>query len=181
MSGAQAHVLRRLGLGAAALASTLVAHGAATGHAHVVPAAPALWGWLLLAAAFVGRRRAPWRERPVPVIFAMLLAFQAALHVGMGLAPWAFGLEVHHAQALVTPGAVLAHLIAAAVLTVLLARLERLLTAAQRVVETVRSVLAPAPARGGAPSYLLRVAVAAAPASPPRRPASARGPPLPSV
>ena len=66
----------------------------------------------------------------------------------MGAAPWAFGLAVHHGTPVLTPAALAAHLAAAAVLAVLLARAERLLAAALGVAGAIRRRLAPpAPTR----------------------------------
>ena len=83
---------------------------------------------------------------------AILVAAQAAVHVAMSVAPWAFGLAPHHEPALaVGPAALAAHVAAAVVLAVLVARLERLLDRALRAVRAVRRWLArrPRPLRPG--------------------------------
>jgi hypothetical protein len=173
---AQALAARRLGVAAAALGATLLAHGVADGGLHPVPAAPAVWGWLVIAAALAGPRRRPWRERGALGTIAVLVPAQALLHVAMGAAPWAFGLHVHHAGPLLTPPALVAHLTAAALLGLLLARAERLLSAAQAAARAIRA---------GAVPRLPRVAV---PIPRPARPSlrlgrraplavAARGPP----
>jgi hypothetical protein len=177
---AQALAARRLGVAAAALGATLLAHGVADGGLHPVPAAPALWGWLVMAAALAGPRRRPWRERGALRTIAVLVPAQALLHVAMGATPWAFGLRVHHAAPLLTTPALLAHLAAAALLGILLARAERLLTAAQAAARAIRAAalprlpraVVPIPRRAGpSPGHGRR---------PPRAVAARGPPPLPA-
>ena len=178
MSPHHATILRRLLLFAAALAATLVAHAISTGEMHAVPAAPLIWGSSAALIVITGRVRAPaWRRHGAPEILVRLLALQAGLHLLMTAAPWAFGLGVHHRAALVTPLAIAAHGAAAILLTVLLARAERLLALAQAVVAAVRAALAPHPARARHPA---RVGPGShrIPADPGPRRVRVRGPPL---
>jgi hypothetical protein len=177
---AQALAVRRLLFAAAALAATLGAHAIATGGLRLLPAAPAFWGWLLIGAAFLGPRRSGWRERGPLWSIALLVAAQALLHAAMSVAPWLFGLGVHHSPPLLTTSAVLAHLGAAVVLGLLLARAERLLSAAQRVVRTIRAALAPLTPRR--PRLVLAPGgPARAPRRSPCRVPDARGPPALTV
>lgn len=179
LSHARAHALRRASIAAAGVTSAIVAHVAATGDLAVLPVAPALWAMLILLAAVVGTRRSPFAARGVAVTAALVVASQAVMHVGMVLAPWAFGLQAHHADPLLTPASGLAHVAAAVVLVALIAWGERLLAALSRV---ARALLGAAPRRPRigralrvvAPESLhipMRVPVDAAPT---------RGPPVPA-
>jgi hypothetical protein len=147
---------------------------------HLLPAAPAFWGWLLIGAAFLGPRRSGWRERGPLRSVALLVPAQALLHAAMSLAPWLFGLSVHHSPTLLTTSGVLAHLGAAVVLGLLLARAERLLSAAQRVARTIRAAVArlTAPRR---PLVLVPAGPVRVPRRSPRRVPDARGPPALTV
>lgn len=169
---------RRAAIAAAALAAALLAHVAAAGDLDVVLAAPVAWGWVIGAAAVCGRRRAPWRSRGTFGTLGVLVAAQALMHLGMTYAPWAFGLHVHHRDALLAPAALAAHGVVAVGLGLLLARLERLLAAAVRAARTVRRLLAP---RAGGARLLLPLPAhrRSRPLGRAVRPAACRGPPLP--
>lgn len=181
MSTRQALALRRLLLCVAALAAALAAHAAGAGRLGLTPAAPLLWAAFAAATVPVGWRRAvAWRERGPAEVLARLAGLQAGLHLAMGAAPWAFGLQTHHHAPLVTTGALVAHGVAALLLAAALVCAERLLSLAQGVARAVRAALA-ARAPSGAP----RVGVAPHRARPAparrRRPDLARGPPALAV
>jgi hypothetical protein len=176
----RALALRRMLVASAALGATLLAHAVASGGLHVVSAAPALWGCLILVAGVAGPRRRAWRERGVVGGLLILLPAQLLIHLAMGVAPWMFGLYVHGSPALLTPAAAAAHVGLAVVLAVLLARAERLLSAMQAFSRAVRAAIVPRLGRPPRP----------APARPRRarlagqrfpRPSGARGPPPLSV
>lgn len=179
LSQARAHALRRASIAAAGVASALMAHMAATGDLSVLPVAPALWAMLVLLAAVVGTRRAPFAARGLAVTAALVVVSQAVMHTGMVFAPWAFGLQAHHAEPLLTPASAVAHVVAAVVLIALVAWGERLLAALSRV---ARALLASTPRRP-------RVALAARVVAPESlhvplralvRVAPTRGPPVPA-
>jgi len=178
MSRQHAFALRRLLLFVAALVATLGAHALSADDLRLVPAAPLAWGSLAALTVLAGRPRGPaWRRRSAPEILVRLTALQAVLHCAITAAPWAFGLGVHHRPALLTPVALIAHGVAAVVLTALLARAERLLSLAQAVARAVRAALAPAPVRGRHHALAL-VDARRAPGGPAPRRVRARGPPV---
>jgi hypothetical protein len=160
MSRAQAFALRRLLLLVAALGTTLAAHMAAGGGERLLPVAPVIWGSLVMAGALLGRRHGPWRPRGPLTIFALLVGTQALLHTAMSVAPWAFGLSVHHGAPLVTPAAVVLHLGAAALLAWLVSRAERLLSATQRALWALHVAIAPRAAAARPPAMVTVAAVA---------------------
>jgi hypothetical protein len=166
---------RRLALGAGALGASALAHRCAVGDVDATAATPVVWLGLLAVLTLLGGR-VRWRPRGVAATFAIGLAAQAAVHVAMSVAPWAFGLAPHHEPAIaVGPAALLAHAAAAVVIAVLVARLERVLDRAVRAVRAVRRWLARRPR----PLRPRPVAVPSAPA-PRHRPGAvhvARGPP----
>src|SRR5262245_19007530 len=176
ISPTQALAARRAMLVGAALGATLAAHAVASGGLHLLPAAPLAWGWMLAAAALCGPRRAAWRPRGAARLLALLVVWQAAMHLAMTAAPWAFGLSVHHRVDVLTPAGLAAHLAAALILALLLARAERLLGAALAAVAAVRRLVA-RPAPGPRPTL---PAPASAPTAAPAAAPSAlacRGPP----
>ena len=176
ISPEQARAVRRLLLFAAALAATLVAHAIAAGGVRLAPVAPLLWGSLASLTVFTGARGGPgWRRHGAGGILVRLVALQAALHLAMGAAPWAFGLEIHHRPALLAPVALVAHGVAALVLTVLLVGAEWMLSILQRVVEAVRAALRPE--RGARHRPAIAITLSRAPVPAWRRPDRARGPP----
>lgn len=121
LQDAQALAVRRALLAAAALAATVAAHHAATGHTALYAATPALWLGLLAAATLVGRRARPFRPRGPVAAAATLAAAQLAAHVVLTQAPWALGLAGHADVPVFTPEAVVAHAAAALVLALVLA------------------------------------------------------------
>jgi hypothetical protein len=176
ISTTQALAARRAMLAGAALGATLAAHAVASGGLRLLAAAPLLWGWMLAAAALCGPRRAAWRPRGPVRLLALLIVWQAAMHLAMTAVPWAFGVSVHHQADLLTPAGLAAHLAAALLLALLLARAERLLAAALGAVAALRRLLAP-PSPRRRPSLPAPVeARVAAPAATPRA-LACRGPP----
>lgn len=179
LSPARAHALRRASIAAAGVVSAIAAHVAATGELAVLPVAPALWAMAIALAAVIGTRRAPFAARGLGVTAAFVVASQVVMHLGMVAAPWAFGLQPHHAEPIVTPGSAVAHVVAAVALIALVAWGERLLAALSRI---ARTLLAPAArrrlpglaARIIAPARIHRAAYA------PRRATPTRGPPVPA-
>jgi hypothetical protein len=161
----------------AVLGATLGAHAAGSGGLQLLWSAPVLWAWVIGAAAIFGTRTKPWVPRSLPRTFVLLLAFQAVTHVAMTVMPWAFGLRVHHEGALVTAPMIVAHLAAALVLTLVMARAERLLAAALAVVRAVRELLRPATTHGRHTFRLQDPTPDVPPAAAPRL-AACRGPPL---
>lgn len=130
--------LRRAVAAAGALAATLWAHSLATGDVGVTPVAPAVWLGIVAAAVVLGGRHR-WRPRGVAGSAALMLALQTAAHLAFSWAPWAAGLSPHHDHGLALGPVTLAtHAVAALVLALALARLERVLDAAMSVVTAVR-------------------------------------------
>lgn len=142
---------RRLALGAGALGASALAHRCAVGDMDATRATPVVWLGLLAVLTLLGGR-VRWRPRGFAGTVAILGAAQAAVHVAMTVAPWAFGLAPHHEPALsVGPAALVAHGAAALVVAALVTRLERVLDRALRAVRAVRRWLArrPRPLRPG--------------------------------
>jgi hypothetical protein len=150
---------RRVALGAGALGASALAHRCAVGDMDATRATPVVWLGLLAVLTLLGGR-VRWRPRGFAETVAILGAAQAAVHVAMTVAPWAFGLAPHHEPALaVGPAALSAHLAAAVVIAVLVARLERVLDRALHAVRAVRRWLTrrprpPRPARVPVPPAL---------------------------
>lgn len=179
LSPARAHALRRASIAAAGVVSAIAAHVAATGELSVLPVAPALWAMLVLLAAVVGTRRAPFAARGLAMTAALVVASQVVMHVGMVLAPWAFGLQAHHAEPLLTPASGLAHVAAAVVLIALVAWGERLLAALSRVARALL-VATPRRRRSGLAARVVAPASLNVPACVLPGAAPTRGPPVPA-
>ncbi len=144
----------------------------------VLPIAPALWVMIVGLAAVLGTRSARFAPRTWATTLGLVLLSQLVMHVGMAEAPWVFGLRVHHQAALVSPSMLVAHLVATAVLVVVVWRLDRLLGALSRV---VRVLTAPLPVRPRGACVVARVAVPVDPWVPLvgiHRAVPMRGPPL---
>lgn len=178
LSAGRAHAARRASVAAAGLVSALVAHVVAFGEIDLLPIAPALWGMLIGIAAVLGTRAPGFVTRAWPVTVGLVVASQAAMHIGMVEAPWAFGLRIHHEESLVTPAMLVTHLVAAVVLVAAVCWFDRLLGVLSRVVSAVISAI---PARPAARCLVTRVALPAAPrvrVAGLRRAIPSRGPPL---
>jgi hypothetical protein len=136
---------RRLAIGAGALGASALAHRCAVGDMDATRATPVVWTGLLAVLTLLGGR-VSWGPRGFAPTLAIMAAAQAAVHGGMTVAPWAFGLAPHHEPALsVGPAALAAHGAAALALALLVTRLERVLDRALRAVRAVRRWLARRP------------------------------------
>lgn len=178
MNPTTATAIRGAAMTGAALGATLGAH-LLSGHGpHVLPVAPLLWLSVVALAiplSIARRRAARFRARGPVEILVVLLAGQAATHLLMGVAPWAFGLAGHQPGLALTVAALVAHAAAAVVLTALLCFGERLLAAAiQAARALVASVRRPRPARL---PRLLACIVGAPSGRAAHRPRTSRGPP----
>ena len=179
ISATRALAVRRLAIGAGALAASVVAHRCAVGDLDMTAATPVVWLGLLSMLTLVGGRFR-WRPRGLTVTLAIMVAAQAAVHVAMSAAPWAFGLVPHHEPAIAAgPAALAAHVVAAVVLAVLVARLETLLDRALGAVRAVRRWLSARPRP--IPAGRILAPAHAAPRHRARGAASCRGPPLPAI
>lgn len=176
MSPTTALALRRLAVAGGALAASLLAHCAALGDVAITPSAPVVWTGLLAGVTLVGRRRG-WRRLGFGPSLLWMGSAQAAVHVAMNGAPWAFGLAPHHEPGLGLGMAVLvAHAGAAVVLAALLTWLEAGLERATALVRRVRRWLA---GRAPAPAvFRLAGLDDRAPRSRPRAWVPCRGPPV---
>jgi hypothetical protein len=132
---------------------------------------------LVGAGLIIGPRRRQYRARAVRASFCLLVLIQSALHAAMTALPWAFGLSVHHCAPLLAPAAVAAHLSAALVLALLVARLEALIGRGRELAAVVRRAFRPGPLRLGAPALALPGPVAVVHPAEADRPARPRGPP----
>lgn len=124
-----AHAYRRAAIAMAGVVGALGAHVASMGSMDVLPIAPAIWAMLIAAASVLGTRRTAFAPRGLAMTAVLVVASQAAMHAGMVMAPWVFGLDVHHAEAWVTPASLLAHVVASLVLIALVAWFDRILSA----------------------------------------------------
>lgn len=157
----------------------MVAHVVAFGGIEMLPIAPALWGMLIGIAAVLGSRSTVFAARAWPVTLGLVFASQAAMHIGMVEAPWAFGLRIHHEESLVTPAMLVTHMLAGVVLVVAVCWFDRLLGVLSRV---VRAVVGALPVRPRASRVTVRISIPAAPRTRAlglRRAIPSRGPPLP--
>src|SRR5690349_2632543 len=109
MSGAQALALRRAAVAASALAATVTVHAATAGELRLLPVAPALWGFVVLAALLCGPRAGAFAARGPLRTLGLLLTVQAVVHVGLVEAPWVLGVRPHHELPLVTPRSLIGH------------------------------------------------------------------------
>lgn len=140
----QALAARRLLVAQAALGATLAAHAACAGPLRPTAAAPALWGAFSCLAILVRPGRgARWREWSAAGLVTRLVLLQAALHAGMVVAPWAFGMAPHHRAPLIGASVVAVHGVAALVLAAALRCAQRALSLAQGLVRAVRRALRP--------------------------------------
>jgi hypothetical protein len=172
--------LRRLLLAVSAVAATLVAHALCAGGLAVRPAGLALSGSsACLAVIARPAAEARWREWSPCGLLARLLVVEIALHLALTVAPWAFGITVHHAPPLLSPTVLVVHGSVVLLFGLALLGAQRLLSAAVRIVRALRRALRAAPSR-----LALRLrAHEGAPVSPhsrSRRPRAARGPPAPA-
>ncbi len=179
ISAPRAHAARRAMLAAAGLASAIIAHVVAMGDLAMLPVAPALWLTFVALAAVIGTRRRTFAARGLAVTALLVLASQFVVHAGMTAAPWAFGLQAHHAAPLLTPGMALAHVAAALVLIAVVVFGERMLAALSRVIGpitgTPRPPVLPVVVACIAPLCPVRPQAAVAITSAPTR-----GPPIPA-
>lgn len=179
ISATHALALRRLSVGSGALAASAVAHRCAVGDLDATAATPVVWIGLLAMLTLVGGRFR-WRPRGLAGSLAAMVTAQAAVHASMSAAPWAFGLAPHHEPAIgLGLTALVAHLAAAVVLAVLVARLETVLDRAVRAVRAVRRWLTRRP-RATRPGRVLTPSLPAR-RQRPLRAVSCRGPPLTSI
>lgn len=179
ISAPRAHAARRASIAAAGIASAIGVHVLTMGGLEMMPVAPAMWAMLIALAAVLGTRRRAFVARGVAVTAALVVASQFALHAGMVVAPWAFGLQPHHAEPFLTPSSAAAHLAAAVVLVAAVAWGERLLAA---LVAAARSVLAPSarPPRSGVVARLIPMVRGVLPRTVLPGTAPSRGPPVPA-
>ena len=175
VSGGTLRALWRALLALACLVPTVAAHAAAGG-ARPTPT----FGLVCLSIATVAASAGPWRPPPrtsFPRMLALMLVGQAVAHVALTSAPWAFGLEAHHASPALSSGYALGHVLVAVWLAGLLALAEHLLAAAlallcavrRMVIGTGRVGALGCPIDPGGPIRLL---------ARDRAPARPRGPPL---
>ncbi len=147
LSVANALAARRMAVAAGALGVSLLAHAVAVGDLDLTWATPVVWTGLLAVVAVAGPRRR-FRPRGPLACLATMCSAQVAVHVAMGIAPWAFGLAPHHAPAIALgPAALAAHAAAGAVLAAALLWLESLLARAMAIGRRLRRWLTAAPGR----------------------------------
>ncbi|MBJ7456560.1 MAG: hypothetical protein JHC74_10925, partial [Thermoleophilia bacterium] len=119
MSPQIASASRRAAIAGGALAASLIGHAFTVGGAEILPVAPLLWLGVLSLVLLSGATRSAGTFRawgPLRILGALLLG-QAGLHLLLHAAPWALGLGVHHTgAALITPSAVVVHLLLALLL-----------------------------------------------------------------
>jgi len=148
ISATQAHSGRRAAFATAALCATLLAHVTAGHGVHLLPIAPAIWLGLVSGAALAGPPRSTFRRLGATSVLTGAVALQAAVHVAMRAATWAFGLSVAHIAPL-DPGALAAHGAAGLLTAALLLAGKHLLEALSAVARRLaRAVPPPAPDRG---------------------------------
>jgi hypothetical protein len=175
LSVANALAARRLAMAGGALAVSMLAHRVAVGDLDLTPATPVVWVGLLAMVAVVGPRRG-FRPRGPLACLAAMCAAQMAVHLAMGIAPWAFGLVPHHAPGLALgPSALVAHAVAGIVLAAALVWLEGLLARATAIGRRLRRWLTAAPGR--ARGARARVASIGAPGAALLGAPDCRGPP----
>ncbi|MGD9695109.1 MAG: hypothetical protein AB7V42_05555 [Thermoleophilia bacterium] len=159
MNSAVALSLRRVALLGTALAMTLAGHAIAEGGLMILPSAPILWAFLVLGAALCGGR-GRFTARSLPVTATLLIVTQAALHMAMTAAPWAFGIAVHHEPAaLLDLRSFALHACVALLLAVVLRSVDRALAAAVSLIRRFRAIGRTA----AAPAARRRVVAATAP------------------
>ncbi|MCC6831867.1 MAG: hypothetical protein IT200_11025 [Thermoleophilia bacterium] len=175
-------VIRRSAILTGAITATVGVHVISAGHVAVLPAAP--FGWLSIVAALIPLMTvaAPrtFTARPPLVLLGITLTAQAAAHLAMSAAPWAFGLVEYHDPAPATPVALVAHLAAAVLLALLLAKGERILAAAVAVAQAIILTVLPAPRQRPRPSFRVPFSPLVLVTQAAGRPRSSRGPPRPS-
>ena len=177
MTADLAHAIRRAVLVALGLATTMLAHQAAMDHRVLGPQALLALVLAVSAAVVVGHRgRAVFRPRGPLGAAGAVIASQALGHAAMGGAPWAFGMHAAPIDALLTPRALVAHLVAAALVWLLVLDLEGALAATIAAVRAVRRAVAPR-RRGGVASARLVPLVRATRSQWVVRLAPSRGPP----
>lgn len=179
ISAPRAHAARRAMLAAAGLASAITAHVIAMGDLAVLPVAPALWLMFVALAAVIGTRRRAFAARGLAVTALLVVGSQFVVHAGMTVAPWAFGLQAHHAAPLLTPGMALAHVAAAVVLIAAVAFGERMLAALSRVVGLITGSPRP-PALPAVVACIAPLCAVRPPAAVSLPSAPTRGPPVPA-
>jgi hypothetical protein len=148
VSAPLALALRRAVLGAGVLAASLSAHP----EARVMEGAPLMWLAMASIFALVGPRTR-WRRRGIARTALVAACLQIVAHAAMSVAPWAFGLSVHHTAGMsIGPEAAVPHLAAALLLAVAVGLLETALGGIRRIAGAVaRWLRAVRPVTGRAP------------------------------
>lgn len=178
---AQALALRRAALTTAALAATVAAHHAATGHTAVYAGAPALWLGFAALATLLGPRARRFRPRGTGTCLVLLLVAQLSAHAVLTHAPWALGLAGHPEAVNLSAGALVAHAAAAVLLTLLLTGVDAALADLCGIVRRLARLLPAVPRRGTATAAPVVCIHQAWTASPPPSARAPRGPPRPVV
>jgi hypothetical protein len=127
---------------AGGLGATLASHAVASGPLEMLPVAPLLWVTLVALAVLPGfaqRAASAFVSWSTPRIILVLAAAQIGFHLLLTAAPWTLGVTPHHAiGADLDPRAVVVHLLAALVLTLVIRRGQRLV---DRVVAVVAAIV----------------------------------------
>lgn len=139
MSSMHALALRRALIAGGVLAATLAAHSLANPEVGFSVGAPFVWAQVVLVATLLGGR-SRWRVRGFARCLMLLAGLQVAAHATITVAPWAFGLSVHH-PAVIGPAATICHFGAALCLAAVISHLEKLLDVAVRLARVVARAL----------------------------------------
>lgn len=174
ISPVHALAVRRALIASAVLVATLGAHALGSGEFGLTPGAPFIWAQAVLVATLLGARSG-WRVRGFARCLGLLVGLQVVGHTVLTVAPWAFGLSVHH-QITIGVIPVVFHLLAALALAGLVAYAERLLDAATRIVQAVVRALRVV-SSGRSPRTLGSVEITSSSSLYLRRPSRVRGPP----
>ena len=176
MNPVTALALRRTMIVTGAIGSAMVAHTAVSAQLLVTPATPAWVGVLVFLVMLLGRRTG-WRRRGIHTTALLLAGLQAVTHLAMGVAPWAFGLDVHHLGAVVTPEMLIAHALALGLTAWLISVAERLMDAALHTAAVIARALGARRRRARPAARILPTRLPSAPPEPTAAVRHCRGPP----
>lgn len=146
MNPAIALALRRALILSGAIGAAMLGHVLAHGELAVTPMTPFAWGMLTFVAMLVGSRH-DWKPRGAAGTTVLLAGFQAVAHTAMGVAPWAFGMDLHHASLMPSAAMLLGHVAALLFATLLIIHAERMISRAVNVIEAIAEAFSRRPPR----------------------------------
>jgi len=170
--------LRRALILGGAIGAAMTGHLLAHGELAVTLTTPFSWGMLTFVAMLLGSR-SHWKPRGFIRTTIVLAGLQTVVHISMAVAPWAFGMNLHHAGIAPSATMLFGHAIALLVAAILIAYAERMVSRAIGVIETIVDAFSRQPPQRQPALTRCLTATVQANIVGEARTHDARGPPLP--